>query len=57
MTTWYAVYDKNTGDLYSTGTIIDISKLPAHLKMKELTKAVDFDVQRWDRDLKKMEDV
>lgn len=51
---WYAVYDKKTGELYSTGTVIDIEKLPEHLVYKELPEEVDFDVQEWDITTKEM---
>ena len=46
--TWYAVYDKTTGELYSTGTVIDPDSLPEHLEYKVLPEAVDFGIQKWD---------
>ena len=46
--TWYAIYDKTTGELYSTGTVIEPDNLPEHLEYKVLSEAVDFSIQKWD---------
>lgn len=44
---WYAVYYKNTGELYSIGTVIEPEKLAKNLDYIELPKQPDFAVEEW----------
>lgn len=48
---WYAVCDKATGELISTGSVI-ADPLPDHLEKIELAQAPDWKTQDWDAEKK-----
>ena len=50
MEKWYAVYDKNTKALVSTGTTVASGKLPENLAVIELPEIPDFGTSVWDKD-------
>lgn len=49
MEKWYVVYDKNTNELASTGSVIEPEKLPEHLAYREIIKEPDFAIEEWDK--------
>lgn len=44
---WYAVIERITGELVSTGTVL-ADPLPADLEALALTEPVNFETQAWD---------
>ena len=45
---WYAICYKETGELYSVGSVVDFDNLPEHFECLELADNIDFGTQKWD---------
>ena len=45
---WYAICYKDTGELYSVGSVVDFANLPSHFECLELADNIDFGTQKWD---------
>ena len=45
---WYAICYKETGELYSVGSVVDFDNLPDHFECLKLSDNIDFNIQKWD---------